>query len=402
VPRRLLPLAYVLVMLGVVPIVDALSQRPEGELLERFRSMSARAEAEGLAEPFVGVTTDGTPVPGLFPVRATGVSTEPVRDAASAFLASLSSAQRDQATFAVDDDEWRKWMNQHFYLRQGVGFIEMDEAQRDLAIGLLRASLSARGLTLTRDIMKLNHTLGELNDDNFVEYGEWLYWITVMGEPSTTEPWGWQLDGHHAIINYLVLGDQVVMTPLFVGSEPAVAERGKYRGTSVLQDEQRLGLDMLHALTEEQQQAAIIPLSKTGNNNVAEAFKDNLVLDYAGVPVSSLSDFQQEQLIDLIHLYVGNMDDGHSRLRMQEVRARINETYFAWIGGTTDDSVYYYRIQSPVILIEFDHQKPAGLRHLYPDTPIRQHIHALVRTPNGNDYGKDLLRQHFEQHPHGN
>ena len=130
-PRRLLPLAYVLVMLGVVPIVDALSQRPEGELLERFRSMSARAEAEGLAEPFVGVTTDGTPVPGLFPVRATGVSTEPVRDAASAFLASLSSAQRDQATFAVDDDEWRKWMNQHFYLRQGVGFEEMTEPQRD-------------------------------------------------------------------------------------------------------------------------------------------------------------------------------------------------------------------------------------------------------------------------------
>ena len=82
--------------------------------------------------------------------------------------------------------------------------------------------------------MKLNHTLGELNNNNFQEYGEWLYHITIMGEPSATEPWGWQLDGHHVIINYFVLGDQVVMTPLFVGSEPVIAESGKYEGTMIL------------------------------------------------------------------------------------------------------------------------------------------------------------------------
>ena len=28
------------------------------------------------------------------------------------------------------------------------------------------------------------------------------------------------------------------------------------------------------------------------------------------------------------------------------------------------------------------------------------HIHAVVRTSNGNDYGKDPLRQHYLQHPH--
>ena len=89
-------------------------------------------------------------------------------------------------------------MNQNFYVRQGVSFHEMSAAQREAAFGLLRASLSARGLKLTRDIMRLNHTLGELNDNNFDEYGEWLYHITVMGTPSATEPWGWQFDGHHA------------------------------------------------------------------------------------------------------------------------------------------------------------------------------------------------------------
>ena len=84
------------------------------------------------------------------------------------------------------------------------------------------AALSAKGLTLTRDVMRLNETLAELKN-NFDEYGEGRYWITVMGTPSETEPWGWQLDGHHLIINYFMLGDQVVMMPSFWGSEPVVA-----------------------------------------------------------------------------------------------------------------------------------------------------------------------------------
>jgi Protein of unknown function (DUF3500) len=86
---------------------------------------------------------------------------------------------------------------------------------------------------------------------------------------------------------------------------------------------------------------------------------------------------------------------------MTEVEAHLDSTYFAWIGESSDDAVFYFRIHSPVILIEFDHQRPAGLRHLFPSSaPMREHIHVVVRTPNGNDYGKDLLRQHYEQHKH--
>ena len=131
-------------------------------------------------------------------------------------------------------------MNQHFYVRQGVSFEEMSDAQREAAFGLLRARAERQGLKLTRDIMKLNHTLGELNNNNFEQIRRVALSMTVMGTPSATEPWGWQLDGHHAIINYFVLGDQVVMTPPFVGSEP-VAATGKYTGTTILQDEQNQG-----------------------------------------------------------------------------------------------------------------------------------------------------------------
>ena len=117
-------------------------------------------------------------------------------------------------------------------------------------------------------------------------------------------------------------------------------------------------------------------------------------------PGAILSDAQRTELMGLIALYVGNMNDGHAAIKMQEIADHIDRTRFTWIGDTGDDAVFYYRILSPVILIEFDHQRPANLRHMYPPVPNRQHIHTVIRTPNGNDYGKDLLRQHYQDHKH--
>jgi hypothetical protein len=372
-------------------------KRPPAELLR----LSLAAETPGLAEPFKGVTTNGAIEPNLFKVRSTGVSTKPVRAAAEKLLAGLTGPQRRKTMFAVDDAEWRKWMNQSFYVRQGVGFMEMTTAQRELAFGLLRAGLSAKGLTLTRNIMRLNDSLAELTDGNYDEYGEGQYFVTIMGTPSDKEPWGWQLDGHHVIVNYFVLGDQVVVTPFFAGSEPVTATSGKYRGTTVLQDEQNRGLAFVNALDEPRRTKAILTFAKAGEENLSEAWKDNVVIDYAGIPAAELTAAQQRQLLDLVELYVGNIDDGHARIKMEEVRTHLNRTHFAWIGKTDPDSVFYYRIQSPVILIEFDHQRPVGMRHLLDQAmPTRQHIHTVVRTPNGNDYGKDLIRQHYATHPH--
>jgi hypothetical protein len=361
----------------------------------------AAAEARALAEPFVGITTNGTPERGLFPLRSTGVSTEPVRRAADELLAALTPDQRARTLFPVDDPEWRRWSNVHRYARQGVSFQEMTDAQREAAFTLLRASLSAKGLQLSRDIMRLNHTLAELNNDNFGAYGEWLYHLTVMGEPSPTLPWGWQLDGHHLIINYFVIGDRVVMTPAFFGSEPVVARAGKYQGVSILQEEQDRGRKFLLSLDPAQRKQAVLEISKTGNNNLTEAFKDNVVLDYAGLRASELGARQQADLLELIGMFVHNLRDGHARVKMEEVRAHLDRTHFAWIGGSREGDVFYYRIHSPVILVEFDHQRPAGLRHMSdPQAPSREHIHVVIRTPNGNDYGKDLLRQHYERQRH--
>lgn len=379
----------------------SLAQPDPAEYEARQKAFSAQMEARGMAEPFRGITTDGNVVPGLFPLRSTGVSTAPLQAAAQDFLAALDADQRTRIRFPVDDPEWRKWGNQHIYWRQGVSFEQMTEAQREVAWALLDAALSMKGLELARDIMRLNHTLAELNDNNFVEYGEHKYFLTVMGEPSATEPWGFQLDGHHLILNCFVLGDQVVMTPAFWGSEPAVATAGKYAGTRIMDAEQEQALELINALDAAQRAEAILDVAKTGNNILTQAFSDNVIVPEAGVSAATFSPEQKALLVNLISLYTSNLEEGHAEVSLSDIVEHLDETRFVWIGATEPDSVFYYRIHSPVILIEFDHQTPVGLTAYYENgTPFREHIHAVVRTPNGNDYGKDLLRQHYEQHPH--
>ncbi len=348
-------------------------------------------------DPFVGITTDGEIQPDLFHIEATGVSTAPIRDAAVAFLASLTPEQRDRTLFPVDDSEWRRWSNIHLAARQGVGLLEMDAAQTAAAFGLMAATLSARGFETSRDIMRLEGHLADLMD-NYDEYGEQRYWFTVMGEPSESDPWGWQLDGHHLIVNCFVLGDQVVLTPTFMGSEPMHADTGRYAGTAILEEELAAGLALINALDDAQRAVAIVDPNKPGNNARAQQFQDNVVVPYEGLRLAGLDDIQRELALELIGLYTGNLRDGHAEVRLSEVVRHWDDTYFAWVGGTGPDAVFYYRIHSPVIMIEYDQQGPVALDG--PSVPSRNHVHSVVRTPNGNDYGKDLLRQHLLEQVH--
>ena len=390
--RRLLQwigvvVAVLLVLAGLAVLNPVAASRVLWPLFENSR----------LDEPFLGVTADGAIEPGLFRIEATGVSTAPIRDAAVAFLASLTPEQRGRTLYAVDDLEWRRWSNIHLATRQGVGLLEMDPAQTAAAFGLMEATLSTRGFETSRDIMRLEGHLADLmNDHN--QYGEQRYWFTVMGEPSERAPWGWQLDGHHLVVNCFVLGDQVVLTPTFMGSEPMRADTGRFAGTAILEEELAAGLALVNALDEEQRAAAVIDPNKARNNARGEHFQDNAVVPYEGVRLDALDDAQRELALELVGLYTGNLRAGHADVRLAEVVRHWDDTYFAWVGDTGPDAVFYYRIHSPVIMIEYDQQRPVALDG--PDLPSRNHVHTVVRTPNGNDYGKDLLRQHLLEQPH--
>ncbi len=358
----------------------------------------AEMEAKALKEDYRGIELEEGKVENLFSIRATGVSTIPIQKAAEVFLSSLDVDQKQRTTFDMNDQEWRKWCNvdNGIYDRQGVSLKDMTQSQKEAAFKLMQVSLSAKGLQLSKDIMKTDQTLKELHNGS-PDYDEELYFFTLMGIPSETEPWGWQLDGHHLIINYFVLADQIVMSPVFMGGEPIMTTSGKYKGNTLFQDEQNLGLSFMLSLSSEFQAEATLSSSKVKNNNIAEANKDNITLNYEGLIGSKLNEQQKEKLMYLVSQYVNNIREGHSQIKMEEVKAHLNNTWFAWVGDTTDDAVFYYRIHSPVVLIEFDHQIAVGVSN-DDNGPTRNHIHTVIRTPNGNDYGKDLLYQHKEKH----
>jgi hypothetical protein len=370
-----------------------------------FFERTLQNAGERAYQPFRGVTADGTVEHGLFELHGKGDDTSPIRVRTEEFLACLTDAQRAEALREVDSDDWRRWSNA-FEAPHGASLRTMTESQRKAAMAILEASLSTRGFETARGAMKLNETLGELVG-NIELLGEWNYAIHVFGLPSAERPWGWQLHGHHLIVSCMMVGNQVVMTPTFVGAEPAVADSGKHAGLSILQDEDARGLKLINALTSPQQEKAILyhsirwadlPSERThpaDGRHQGGAFKDNLVLPYEGIAGEELSPVQRELLLQLIEVYVGRMRSGHADAKMEEVASHVSRTFFVWMGGSSAESPFYYRVHSPVILIEFDHHHGVFLDN---DEPEKFHVHTIVRTPNGNDYGRDLLRQHYEFH----
>jgi len=122
------------------------------------------------------------------------------------------------------------------------------------------------------------------------DFGEWPYFFSLFGNPSADEPWGWQIDGHHLNLNALVLGDQLVLTPSFMGSEPCWTHEGPNAGQSIFGPEERAGLNLIRSLDGPQQARAVLhPSIAPGDlppelshpidgRMVAGAFKDNAVV----------------------------------------------------------------------------------------------------------------------------
>ena len=377
------------------PVVSG--RRLDPDMPDQMANNIRNAETQ-ISEPFKGLTTGGQVVPGLFTLRKTGLSNEGMKRASEAWLDSIDPGQRDSALFSVDSDAWHRWSNIHvFLMRHGAMMESMAQDQRDLAFGLLREGLSPGGFELVRNIMKLNDSIREITGSD-EELGEGLYWLSVLGEPSLDEPWGWQFDGHHLNVNCFLLGGQMVMTPMFMGSEPVAVEIGKHAGTRVFQAEEGTALNLARTLSAEQRSKAIVS-DEVPSGIFTGAFRDNFEMRHEGIKFDDLSSHQQALMFDLIGAYINRMRFDHAHLKTDEIRQHLDETRFAWMGGTDEDSVFYYRVHSPVILIEFDHQNGIFLDN---DEPSRNHIHTVVRTPNGNDYGKDLLRQHREQVNHDN
>lgn len=359
---------------------------------------------EGLFEStsFEGITADGNVIADLFELgKDEGAPTEAAVAAAQALLAALSDKERARVLHPLDSKVWRAWMNPEFYLfPYGLRLEELDEALIQACMGLVEASTSKAGYGKIVDLMRINGFLGDLLGlPKALNAGS--YNINIFGTPSLDEPWGWNFSGHHVCLSTLFLGKQQVFTPIFFGAEPNEIDEGEHAGTVVFVEQERAGLDAIRSLTAEQAEKTILFHAKRDPNlpegrlapgdelHLGGCFQDNRVIPYEGVCAGELSEEQQDRLVAVVELFLDYQQDGPRAARIADVRRHIDDTWFCWIGGTGDDDVFYYRIQSPVIMVEFDHH--GGLALANPE-PERFHVHTTVRTPNGNDYGVQLVR----------
>jgi len=357
------------------------------------------------AEPYVGISTDGGVLDGLRPLRDEGFDPGPSVIAARELVGLLSSEDRRLLCYPIDANEWRQWTNAYAtWVPHGLPLWETTGEARAAVQHLLQMGLGRTGFDETRACMQLNETLAELYGDHD-NLGEWTYRFALFGTPSSTEPWGWQLHGHHVDISFFVVGRQVSLCPVFLGAEPNVADTGRFAGVRAFDDERAQGLAMYRSLTQSQLDDAVLCPSMRGEDLPAHlnhptegrlqagAGQDNLVLAFEGLSARSMSGGQRDQLLALCDVYVRRWPAGPARAKLQEIVEHLDDTWFAFVGTGDEHRPLYYRVHSPVLLIEFDHHKGVFLDNPEPE-PF--HVHTIVRTPNGGDYGKDLLRLHYE------
>lgn len=127
---------------------------------------------------------------------------------------------------------------------------------------------------------------------------------------------------------------------------------------------------------------------------MAGAFQDNRVIPLEGVKATDMPHEQQNLLLQVLESFLVLLPAGPFAARMRQIRSTLHQTYFSWIGKFGDQDAFYYRIQSPVILVEFDHHSGVFLLN---KEPKKFHIHTIIRTPNGNDYGRRLLEESRRQ-----
>ncbi|MES3021626.1 MAG: DUF3500 domain-containing protein [Pseudomonadota bacterium] len=361
------------------------------------------------AEPHTCITCDGHKETGLFQIKNEGAPTRELVAAALDLLAVLRPDEREAVRYSIDAPQWRRWSNPEFLLNpNGLRLEELGTASREAILRLIRASLSAKGFEKARGCMKTNAFLGQLCQlENIMN--EWSYNFLLFGEPSLDQPWGWNMYGHHLCLNVFILGSQMVISPTFMGAEPNMIDEGPNQGLTLFDVEQEVGLALMRSLPEALRERATVykllkdPAMPEGRWNPGDerhlggAFQDNRVVPYEGISVKEFSGLQKRQLLDIVEAFICYLPKGPLAAKMSQVEAMLERTWWCWIGGHGEDDPFYYRIQSPILMTEFDHHAGIWLAN---QTPAKCHIHTVVRTPNGNDYGKDLLRQHYENvHP---
>jgi hypothetical protein len=364
---------------------------------------------------------------GVAPVLAQPNATvQRITAAANAFLKTLDSSQRPRVMFAFDDGAQRaRWSNfpTGVVRRAGISLKEMTPEQRDAAMALLATVLSAQGLEKVNLIRQADDVFKEVAAKNPRGgrgrpggppgggplpgggppqggpppagrdgrgpstpgdlFGGDLYFISFLGEPSTTAPWMLQFGGHHLALNITIAGTTGVLTPTLTGAQPAMFE-AQGRTIRPLGRESDKAVALLQSLNDAQRKEAV--LNYRVPDLVLGPGQDGKTIQPEGLKVASMTDAQRAMLVDLIGEWTGIMNDAHAAARMAQLKSDLADTWFAWSGPTDGQAgtniTAYYRVQGPHLVIEYAPQN---------DEPAN-HVHTMYRDPT-NDYGKAIAKR---------
>jgi hypothetical protein len=306
---------------------------------------------------------------------------------ASKFLTSLTDDLRAKVLYDYDNEERFNW---HFVPRErnGISFHDMDPQQKEAAMDLLKASLSAQGYQKASGILALEAILrdveGRGTDDTYRD--PLNYYFTIFGTPAADQVWGWRIEGHHLALNFSSVNGVIeASTPSFMGANPAIVPKGTERGKQVLKQETNLGFLLINSLSSKQLKVAqfsttALPEIVTGNDRHARNPEPR------GIAYTDLSDDQKKIFMQLLEVYIKNYEFGFSSRLMEKIKnAGIENLSFAWAGDTQPGFGHYYCIQGPMLLIEYDNTQSRA-----------NHVHTVVRDLT-NDFAEDILREHYEK-----
>lgn len=306
---------------------------------------------------------------------------------ANNFLGLLDEEQAAKARYPYEEEERFNW---HFVPRErnGIPFKELTDKQRQAALSLLKVSVSEQGYQKANNIMALENVLREVESRpaNDTYRDPLNYSITIFGEPGGENVWGWRLEGHHLSLNFSsTTGEIVSATPTFWGSNPGVVRNGRERGKQVLKQETDLGFHLVNSLSREQMQIAIVS-TKAPSDIITGNDRKAALQDPAGLAYADMNDQQKKLFMQLLNVYVKNYQLGFSKRLMDKIeKAGIENMSFAWAGSLQPGAGHYYRIQGPMLLIEYDNTQNNA-----------NHVHSVVRDLT-NDFAEDILKEHYQK-----
>lgn len=307
-------------------------------------------------------------------------------EAAGLFLDSLAPEQRAKALLRVDSGERMNW-DYRPHERAGLSLKGMDSSQQKLAYALLASGLSYHGNIKALQIMSLEKTLRELEGPSSrFDRDPDLYYVTIFGTPSSALPWAWRIEGHHLSINFVIVdGKEIAVTPNFFGANPARVLQGPLLGLRILAAEEDLARHLLVSLDEVQGAQAIISTKAPADlitGNEIRVKMDGPV----GLPTSGMREDQEKLLMKLVTEYILRMPEDVADERMNQIEKEGKKhIHFAWAGLKEPGKPHYYRLHGPSFFVEYDNTQNNA-----------NHIHTVWRDIQ-NDWGEDLLKQHYKR-----